>query len=235
MANSSDAHDHNLGAIEAAVKETARGRAFLADYARKVRQSDTLTILAMIGRLERWCQDQAVRLAEIEGHHLMIAGRVPEEHASLAPILRDQTTTQITGRGESSLHVNRFDVPAVTASDQNWLSPERTGDDTAGEIVGRSGEAVDRIEHLANAFHDFDRRVANLTDHSRVAVQYKNTGLPAPEASVGNAMGTMISHSAPPDAKWRFCPATADKTHPLEEDVLDGIAKALGTRKISDG
>jgi hypothetical protein len=236
MANSSDAHDHNFGAIEAAVKETARGRAFLADYARKVRQSDTLTILAMIGRLERWCQDQAVRLAEIEGHDLMIAGRAPEDHASLAPILRDQTTKQMIGRGESSLHASRFDVLAVTASDQESPSLESTGDDTADEIIGvdRSGEAMDRIEHLANTFRDFDRRVADLAGHYRVAVQFKHTGLPAPVASVGNGMATMISHSAAPDAKWRLSSDIADKTHPLEEDVLDGIAKALGTRKTSD-
>ena len=39
-----------MGAIEAVVKETARGRAFLAYYASKIRQSDTLTMLAMIGR-----------------------------------------------------------------------------------------------------------------------------------------------------------------------------------------
>jgi hypothetical protein len=234
MANSSDAHDHNLGAIEAAVKETARGRAFLAEYARRVRQSDTLTVLAMIGRLERWCQEQAVRLAEIEGHHLMIAGRAPEEHAGLAPILRGQPTKQVIGRGESSLHATGFDVLAVN---QDSSSLERTGDDTAGEIIGgdRSGEAIDRIEHLANTFRDFDRRVADLSGHYRVVVQSKNTGLTAPVASVGNGMGTMISHSAAPDAKWRFSPGTADKTHPLEEDVLDGIAKALGTRKISDG
>jgi hypothetical protein len=74
MPNSSGADDHNFGAIEAAVKETARGRAFLADYARKVRQSDTSTMLAMIGRLERWCQDQAVRLAELEGRDLAFGG-----------------------------------------------------------------------------------------------------------------------------------------------------------------
>jgi hypothetical protein len=48
MANSSGAHDDNFGAIEAAVKETARGRAFLADYARKVSPSDTLTMIVMI-------------------------------------------------------------------------------------------------------------------------------------------------------------------------------------------
>jgi hypothetical protein len=37
MPNSSGADDPNFGAIEAAVKKTAWGRAFLAHYARRVR------------------------------------------------------------------------------------------------------------------------------------------------------------------------------------------------------
>ncbi len=49
--------DH--GPIEAVIKETARGRAFLTEYAKRVRQSDTLTLLALVGRLERVCQELA--------------------------------------------------------------------------------------------------------------------------------------------------------------------------------
>jgi hypothetical protein len=235
MANSSDAQDHNFGVVEAAVKETARGRAFLADYARKVRQSDTLTMLAMIGRLERWCQDQAVRLAEIEGRDFVGANRAPLGHASLAAIPGGRTTEQMIGGGEASLHANHLGISPVTVSGQDSPSVDRTSDDTADEIVGvgQSREAMDRIGHLANRFRDLDRRVADLTGHYRVAVQFKDRGLPAPVDSVGNGMGTMISHSAAPDAKPRFSPDTAGKTHPVEEDVLDGIARALGTSRIS--
>ena len=38
--------------IEAAVMETGRGRWFLAEYARRNRHSDTMTLLGAIGRLE---------------------------------------------------------------------------------------------------------------------------------------------------------------------------------------
>ena len=41
-------------AIEAAVKETARGRAFLAEHALRARQSDTAKVLAAIERLEQY-------------------------------------------------------------------------------------------------------------------------------------------------------------------------------------
>jgi len=42
-------------------------------------------------------------------------------------------------------------------------------------------------------------------------------------------MGTLIAHSAACDAREPFSPHAADKTHPSEEDILDDIAKALGT------
>lgn len=42
-------------AISAAVMETARGRWFLSEYARRNRQTDTETVLSAIARLERLC------------------------------------------------------------------------------------------------------------------------------------------------------------------------------------
>lgn len=66
MPTASDAQHQDFGAIEAAVKETTRGRAFLAQYARRVQQSDTLTMLAMLGRLERLSQELASRIADLE-------------------------------------------------------------------------------------------------------------------------------------------------------------------------
>jgi len=85
MPKSSGAPDHDMGAIEAVVKETERGRAFLAYYARKIRQSDTLTMLAMIGRIERWCHDQAARLTVLEGNDLVFGDCAPEGHARSGP------------------------------------------------------------------------------------------------------------------------------------------------------
>jgi len=39
----------------------------------------------------------------------------------------------------------------------------------------------------------------------------------------------MMAHPAASDARKQFSPHTADKTHRSEEDILDDIAKALGT------
>jgi hypothetical protein len=66
MTISAESDTQDLLTIEAAVKGTARGRAFLADYARRVRQSDTLTMLAMLGKLERFCDELVARIAHLE-------------------------------------------------------------------------------------------------------------------------------------------------------------------------
>jgi hypothetical protein len=238
MPNSSGAHDPNFGAIEAAVKETARGRAFLADYARRVRQSDTLTMLAMIGRLERWCRDQAVRLAELEGRDPAFGDRAREGHASLTPSRRGEPVEQTIGRREASLHAGHLDILAVAVCDQEPASVERTRDDSGGggEIanVRQDREVMDRIEHLANKLHDFDQRAADVSGRCRGTGQFTNVWRPALVASDDAGTQAMISHSVSPGVRGRFSPDAADKTPPLEEDVLDGIAKALGTRKISD-
>ncbi|MDQ0395162.1 hypothetical protein [Labrys monachus] len=51
--------EEDYGAIEAAVMETARGRWFLAEYARRNRNADTAAVLAAIHRLERLVESAA--------------------------------------------------------------------------------------------------------------------------------------------------------------------------------
>jgi hypothetical protein len=218
MPNSSGVHDHDFGAIEAAIRETARGRAFLADYARKVRQSDTLTMLATIARLERWCADQAVRLAELERREQATGGRPPESQAGFVPALR----------GEPALMIGLADEDPVGAGEVI----DDIGDEFA--CLDQSQEVRGRIEHLASAFCDFDRRVANVTRQPRVSGSFADTGLSMRVASPEGGAGAVISHavaSGPSGALWR----DRGGQHALEEDVLDGIAKALGTRKTLDG
>jgi hypothetical protein len=217
MPKSSGAPDHDMGAIEAVVKETARGRAFLACYARKIRQSDTLTMLAMIGRLERWCHDQAARHTALEGNDLVFGDRAPEGHANLALGLNGESSG---GHRDASLHAN-----------QDSASAERANEEAECEIASvRNGrEEVDSIEHLANTFRDFDRRTADLTSRYSATGQFTYMKPSALVAPVDVGMGTMIAHSAASDAREQFSPRTADKTHRSEQDILNDIAKALGT------
>lgn len=80
-----DVPHQDFGAIEAAVKETARGRAFLASYARRVQNSDTLTLLATLGRLERFSAELASRIAELEAGSPVSAGRSTYGGTQLLP------------------------------------------------------------------------------------------------------------------------------------------------------
>jgi hypothetical protein len=53
LANSNDeVPDRDYEVILLAIKETARGRAFLAEYARRIRRSDIQTILTEIDKLK---------------------------------------------------------------------------------------------------------------------------------------------------------------------------------------
>jgi hypothetical protein len=115
MPNTSGVRDHNFGPIEAAISETARGLAFLADDARRMRQSDTWTMLAMIGRLERRCQELAVRLGDLDRRDPVFADLVLEPSSEPA--------AEIIGRKVVSLLADHSDVPAVIAGDRISLLP----------------------------------------------------------------------------------------------------------------
>jgi hypothetical protein len=220
MPNSSCSRDHDFGAIEAAIRETARGRAFLADYARKVRQSDTLTMLATIARLERWCTDQAVRLAELERRDQAAGHRPPEDQARFVPALRGEPAAPMIGRGEGD--------PVLV-----------------GEVIGDEGhetaaldqrlEVRGRIEHLASAFCDFDRRAADVTRYRRSTGAVADAGTPASVAPPEGGVGALIPHAAPSGPRGGLLHDGGDRQYAIEENVLDDIAKALGTRQTADG
>src|SRR5262245_5242754 len=59
--------DLDFEAIESAVMETARGRSFLAEYARRQRRAETETILAALDALGRAIQQQQSVARERQG------------------------------------------------------------------------------------------------------------------------------------------------------------------------
>ncbi len=126
-----DAQHHDFSAIEAAVKETARGRAFLANYARRVQQSDTLTMLALLGRLERMSSELASRIAELEAgrphfnrHTLRDAGHAPQGSA-LMPV-HDGTANAMQRIDELAFVLSDLHRHAVRLA-----SPYPSGEDRA--------------------------------------------------------------------------------------------------------
>ena len=200
------AHNHDFGAIEAAVKETARGRAFLADYAKKVRQSDTLTLLAMIGRLERWCEQQTARIEEIADG--LAEGRSPEQVLDHRRNLPQMTYEVTPPRGPEPSALAR------PAGARDARSPDSQYQNTA-----------DRIEYLATAFSELDRKVAGLTDACRSPRAFGD----GQQVTALEGL-SMAPASQQPDTSRQILAEDRRQTGACSEgDVLDDIAKALGT------
>lgn len=81
-------------AIAGAVMETARGRWFLAEYARRNRQADTQTVLAAIARLERLCNVQVPNFELSHGF--------PEAARAIAELREDLDRAGVGRDGPSS-------------------------------------------------------------------------------------------------------------------------------------
>jgi hypothetical protein len=145
----SDAQD--LVAIEAAVKGTARGRAFLANYARRVRQSDTLTMLAMLGKLERLFDELAARIADLEAGTLRVhdaaspkGGLSPLE--VYAPTTAHDATSHLMQRIDelASMFAN-LHHHAVQLDSRGADSDERSDSASSIEINARAFNALDPV------------------------------------------------------------------------------------------
>src|SRR5436305_14863162 len=74
---------HEYDAIEKAVMESARGRWFLNEYARRNRAADTLTLLEAIGRLHGVLAGQSGKLGAA-GDMVAIAERLRSGRTELA-------------------------------------------------------------------------------------------------------------------------------------------------------
>jgi hypothetical protein len=231
MPNSLGAHDQNFAAIEAAVKETARGRAFLADYAKKIRQSDILTMLALIARLEQWSRDQDIRLAEFEGCNPAFGNQRPEVRDGPPMGMPGRSTEQTTEREEALRRSHDSDVLMTPALDQDLASTNKKSNDAASEMIGvpHDCEAKDRIEGLAKALCDRDQRIADLTNRHWANDKFTDERRSTLIASADDRTEETLSHSVASHPTDKFLRGTAVKTPPAEEDVLDGIAKALAT------
>jgi hypothetical protein len=173
MSTASDAQHQDFGAIEAAVKETARGRAFLANYARRVQQSDTLTMLAMLGRLERLSDELASRLAELEAgkpsHANQLAASrggvlphesvlVPTHHGTADPMQRiDELALVLSNLRRHAVELAshcddsdptssiEIDPRAFTPPDQALLSTRPAGDQELAneELLDKIAQALE--------------------------------------------------------------------------------------------
>lgn len=216
MPNLSDPFDYDLSAIEAAIKETARGRMFLAGYARRIRQSDTMTLLAMLNRLERWCQNQAVRFAELDGRSLISLGEVPV--AGRQGRMGVQGITGGEPRSDSSEVSNLSDG----FGDRRLVTDVGNHDIEQRSKVEFSGrEVMRRLEELAATLSELDRRTADL------AVRFGGAdNLSSPKATDHSTPGYDECANIASSGRGSSA-STGEENQTHETNVLDGIAKAL--------
>jgi hypothetical protein len=211
MPVSRDISDCNLSAIEATIRATARGRAFLAGYARRVRRSDTMTLLALLNRLEQLCSDQAVRIAELDGSRSIIAtdGALVAEWQSVADNRFIQNVPERSNSLQSGDYSEGIDI--IESEDQHIKQ--------GPPFAFSNREAMRRFEELAAAISDLDRRTADL-------VARFDEGICSPTAAVTGHLArddrvrceTIASLERPP----------INQKAPTEDtNVLDEIAKAL--------
>ncbi|MGU9980319.1 hypothetical protein ACJ4V0_09775 [Phreatobacter sp. HK31-P] len=141
--------DADYGAIEQAVMETARGRWFLAEYARRNRHADTVTVLDAIGRLEsavaapRTSPDiERVRM-DIREMALAIA-RTKAEIAAIKPEGADAGSGHFE---DASVELDAI-VQATATATGDILSAAETIQEIAWTLreMGAEGEVCDLID-----------------------------------------------------------------------------------------
>ncbi|WP_322513873.1 hypothetical protein SR870_12405 [Rhodopseudomonas palustris] len=203
MSPASDAQYQDFGAIEAAVRETARGRAFLASFARRVQQSDTLTLLTMLGRLEQVSQDLALRLAELEGASDPLSG-----HSIVA--------TPGPRRGAALVQVG-LSVPTPATVDQDADIDRARGVQANSSLEARNNATMERIDDLAVSLQSLHQQAV------RLASQYDHVDAPCGPASLA-----IDARPVAADDTAVLPPRPSGEQDVADDEVLEQIAEALG-------
>lgn len=93
--------------IEAAVMETARGRWFLGEYARRLRAAETQAILAALDRIESkidaGAQEQPAEMAVVAAPPSSIAAPPVRASANSAAMSAIEALAQLSGQAQASL------------------------------------------------------------------------------------------------------------------------------------
>ncbi|WP_089176340.1 hypothetical protein [Bosea sp. AS-1] len=153
-------------AIEAAVMETARGRWFMAEYAKRNRQADTLQLLGAIGRIERvvglGVQETSRDSSLIEAAALIsdlrvdlerISGKTQERSSGLAAQI-ERAAGSILGATESiqevawNLRESGSDTTLCDRLDRHAAE--------ASQAVGLVDSVVQRIDKIADTIAMLD-------------------------------------------------------------------------------
>ena len=133
--------EEDYDAIESAVMETRRGRWFLAEFARRNRNSDTVILLDAIRKLERAMERPAAGLEpEQVRFGLMFDGTGcpagAEEAALPAPVPVEPAEAETRGTGGEAARPDPWDESGLWIIDDEPQEP-RDGEAACGEAAPR--------------------------------------------------------------------------------------------------
>jgi hypothetical protein len=230
-------------AIEAAVMETARGRWFMAEYAKRNRQADTLQLLGAIGRIERVVGlgipetsrdasliEAAALISDLRVDLERISGKSQECSSGLATQI-ERAAGAILGATESIQEVawnlregdaeaalcDRLDRHAAEVSQAVGL---------VDSVVQRIDKIADTIAMLDSSLRAFGEIAREPSPHFLAATELAGLG-PHPAPAVGDSLAR-----APLDGP---ADPVANGTSP--EHRLDDLATAeprIGTIELLD-
>ncbi|MPZ38527.1 MAG: hypothetical protein GEU95_10730 [Rhizobiales bacterium] len=227
------AADTDYDAICAAVTATARGRWFLAEFARRNRQNDTVQVLAAIARME----------AAVLGEHAQHTMREADQQVRIE--LLDMARTIAQTRAEitesrpkpSALAIRSRDAtdPTIAAAAERlrqiaWTmracGVEVAASDQIGQIADTIVTAdtvhslgVERSHKLAEVLHYLEHRIERMLD-SRLTAANRTEARPAPDTASlqadHNAAGASVASSAPSDVATRLDTELPPSSHAKE-------------------
>ena len=162
-------------AIEAAVMETARGRWFMAEFAKRNRQADTLQLLGAIGRIERVVGiglpepaaepdtgEAAALIADLRIDLERISGKAEDRASGLAT--RIETAAGIIVQATESMQEAAWSLREAGANETLCdMLDQRAAEISAATVIVEG--TVQRIDKIADTIAMLDsslRAVANL-------------------------------------------------------------------------
>jgi len=210
--------DEDYGAIEAAVMETARGRWFLAEYARRNRNADTDAVLAAIRRLERLVQSAGAFEAHDEVTRGMadiaqaiaaaqIAPGVPREIAAPVEAQAEPVAAEAGTSEELSPQANQEAFHAISEEAITYEEPE---------TAPVSAQAEYEVEELPPVMED-------------IAIEPIAVSVEAPAEQPAEPMTVDAEEMVPPVAssEEKTTESPVHEAGPAERDVFGELESFL--------
>lgn len=195
--------------IEAAVKETSRGRWFLEEYARRHRHSDTLAVVGAIESLARRMSERPIAPSDNSLHSDIL-----EMARAIARTERDIRVLRAPDNGERGISASdELDAVVITTEkateailgaaeriqEHAWTIRENQGDDTQCDLLDTCATDIysacafqdmtaQRIRKVVGTLRFVDQRIRGILDAAGLSVEIE-AGLESElEASLDQAV-----------------------------------------------